>query len=313
MRAIVYTAPGELELLEVEDPTPAEGEVLVGVERVGICGSELEGVATRSPFRVPPLIMGHELVGTRLDTGERVAVNPLLSCGRCDLCLAGRANLCRERQLVGVHRAGGFAERVTVPEPALHPLGDHISASAGALAEPFANAIHAWRLGNAGPGSRVAVIGAGTVGLTILTVALRYGASPVQVADRSSDRREAAERVGASTVAAELEGEFDVVFDAVGAAATRSAAMRVLAPGGTVVWIGLHDEAPGFDGRAAVRREQRVQGSFAYTDADFRAAIDMLPAIDSSWTTETTLEAGVALFFELMDGRTDLVKVQMTP
>ncbi len=97
MQAIVYTAPLTLELQDVPEPVPADGEVLVEVRAAGICGSELEGFKSQSPFRVPPLIMGHELAGVRLDTGEAVAVNPLISCGTCDLCLRGEGNLCRTR------------------------------------------------------------------------------------------------------------------------------------------------------------------------------------------------------------------------
>ena len=117
MQAMVYSAPLTLELSDVEEPTAAEGEVLVEVETVGICGSELEGFKTQSPFRVPPLIMGHRFFpGRRLDTGERVAVNPLIACRSCDLCLRGRPNICRKRKLIGIQQSGAFAELVAVPE-----------------------------------------------------------------------------------------------------------------------------------------------------------------------------------------------------
>ena len=313
MRAIVYTGPKQLELLDVDDPEAAAGELLLDVRCVGICGSELEGVATESPFRVPPLIMGHEFVGTRVDNGDRVAVNPLASCLECDLCLAGRGNLCRRRQLLGVHRAGGFAQRVAVPARNVHPLPDEVGWAAGALAEPLANAIHAWTLAAPEPGSRVGIVGAGTVGLTVLLAALRYGGGAVDIADRSAERRRAAERVGTANVVTELGGEYDVVFDAVGSPGTRVAAMDALAPGGTAVWIGLHDEQPGFDARAAIRTEKRVQCSFAYTDRDFRAAMELLPSVDPFWVTPAGLDDGVRLFLELMNGRTDLVKVQLEP
>ena len=110
MKAIVYTAPLELQFQEVDEPTPGPGEVLVDVDAVGICGSELEGFANQSPFRVPPLIMGHEFSGRRADTGQPVVINPLVSCQQCDLCLRGKPNLCRNRKIIGIHRSGGFAE-----------------------------------------------------------------------------------------------------------------------------------------------------------------------------------------------------------
>ena len=131
MKALVFTAPGVVEIQEVPDVVAGDGEVVVHVDRAGICGSELHGIQTPG-FRVPPLVMGHEFVG-RLDDGRRVAINPLTSCGECDLCRRGRTQLCRSRQLLGVHRAGGFAERVAVPQNAVHEIP-----------EPIANAVHAW-------------------------------------------------------------------------------------------------------------------------------------------------------------------------
>jgi NADPH:quinone reductase-like Zn-dependent oxidoreductase len=116
MRAMVYSAPLTLEMQDVAEPSPATGEVVVEVRAAGICGSELEGFATQSPFQVPPLIMGHEFAGTVADTGRRVVVNPLVNCRECDLCLLGATNVCRRRALIGVHRPGGFGERVAVPE-----------------------------------------------------------------------------------------------------------------------------------------------------------------------------------------------------
>ncbi|MDO8187880.1 alcohol dehydrogenase catalytic domain-containing protein [Conexibacter sp. JD483] len=302
MQAIVYTAPLTLELQDVPEPVAGDGEVLVEVRAVGICGSELEGFKSQSPFRVPPLIMGHELAGVRLDTGEAVAVNPLISCGRCDLCLRGEANLCRTRALLGVHRAGGFAERVAVPERCLHPAGD-LSPERAALAEPLANAFHALRLAQRHDPQpqRVGVIGAGTLGLASALVAKHLGVPEVIVCDLSDDRLATAARAGI-TAERELTGEFDVVVDAVGSAGTRRIAAERLRPGGSAVWIGLHEPDAGFDGLALVRAEQRVLGTFAYVDRDFRAALALLPSLPTEWVTSVPLREGVEAFMELVDG-----------
>src|SRR3954451_8396285 len=109
MRALVYTLERTLDVLDVEAPVAADGEVLIRVERAGICGSDVQGVATRSPRRTPPLIMGHELVGhgpaaapARQDlVGRRVAVNPQVPCGVCPSCRSGSENVCQYRELVG--------------------------------------------------------------------------------------------------------------------------------------------------------------------------------------------------------------------
>jgi threonine dehydrogenase-like Zn-dependent dehydrogenase len=120
MRAMVYTKPGTLELLDVDEPVTKEGEVIVEVEACGICGSELHGIA-QPGFRQPPLIMGHEFSG-RDPKGRAVAVNPIISCGKCDLCVSGRNEVCRYRSVVGIHRRGAFAERVGVPESQIYEL-----------------------------------------------------------------------------------------------------------------------------------------------------------------------------------------------
>src|SRR2546430_3883506 len=160
-----------VELLDVPEPDPVPGDVLVQVRAAGICGSELHG-ARRPGFRKPPLIMGHEFAGVSAD-GTAVVINPILSCGRCAECQRGLRNVCRNREIIGVHRAGGFAERVAVPASALRPLPPGLSWEAAALVEPAANAAHAWNqaggaLGAPGAvrakGARVAVIGGGAIG-----------------------------------------------------------------------------------------------------------------------------------------------------
>ncbi|HWL44422.1 MAG TPA: alcohol dehydrogenase catalytic domain-containing protein [Ilumatobacter sp.] len=308
---MVYTAPLELQILDVDEPAPEAHEVLVHVESCGICGSELEGIRSRSPFRVPPLVMGHEFGGVRDDTGERVVVNPAVSCGWCDLCLAGSANLCRHRAIVGIHRPGGFAERVSVPERNIYPIPESMSWEQAALVEPIANAVHAWRLIADRTPARVGVIGAGTIGLVSLIVARARGVDEVDVVDLAADRLRSADLIGASSTGVALQGEYDVVFDAVGSAGTRRASVEHIRPGGAAVWLGLHAEEPGFDGLGLIRMEKSVLGSFCYTDRDFRQAITMAASIDPFWVATYALDAGVDIFNELMNGRTDVVKAQL--
>src|SRR4051812_17003182 len=177
MRAMVYSAPLTLQMQDVPEPEPRPGEVIVEVAAAGICGSELEGFASQSPFRVPPLVMGHEFAGTVAGMGRRVVVNPLLNCRECDLCLIGATNVCRRRVLLGIHRSGGFAERVAVPERNLVDLPDDISWSRGAMIEPLANAVHGIRLATAHMPlpRRMAVLGAGAIGLAVVVAAVHGG------------------------------------------------------------------------------------------------------------------------------------------
>jgi threonine dehydrogenase-like Zn-dependent dehydrogenase len=311
MRALVFTAPGEMELRTVPAPRAGDGEVVLDVEAAGICGSELHGFRGGG-FRAPPLVMGHELAGTTPD-GRRVVVNPLLSCGACDLCERGLAQVCRRRELVGVHRPGGFAERVAVPARALHDLPPGMAWETAAMVEPLANAVHAW--GHAGPvaGARVAVVGAGTIGLMCLLAAGRSGVAEVTVVDRAANRLALAERLGAAACATRLEGEHDVVVDAVGVAATRRDAVAHVRPAGTSVWLGLAGADAGFDGTDLVRGEKRVVGSFAYTPADFAEALGLAATLDLGWATPVPLRDARRVFLALADGASEPVKAVIRP
>ena len=311
MKALVFTGPGMLELHDVPEPEVSDSEVLVHVRAVGICGSELHG-ARHPGFRKPPLIMGHEFAGTSAD-GARVVINPMLSCGQCELCRGGLRQVCRERQIIGVHRSGGFAEHVAVPCSALRPLPDWLGWEAAAMVEPAANAVHAWNLGRAGAGARVGVLGCGAIGLLCLMTAVAGGAGRVDVTDLDSGRLAQARRLGATAAGAELDGEYDVIFDAVGSPVTRGSSVRQLRPGGTAVWLGLLDGAAGFDGNALIRAEKRVQGSFAYSDEEFGQAAELLRDWDLSWTSQYPLTAGAEIFTGLMNGGLEPVKALLVP
>ena len=309
MKALVFTGPGTLELLDVAEPEVADGEVLVQVRAAGICGSELHG-ARRPGFRKPPLIMGHEFAGTR-PGGERVVINPILSCGECDLCRRGLRHICPRRAIIGVHRPGGFAERVAVPSSALRPVPHWLSWEAAAVVEPAANAVHAWHRTGPAVGARVAVIGCGAIGLLCVLAALAGEAGSVDVTDLAAERMAAARGLGAA--AGELRGEYDVVIDAVGSAATRAKSVAHQRPGGVAVWLGLAEEEAGFDANALVRGEKQVLGSFAYSDEEFAGAMALLRNTNLDWTASYPLAEGAAIFTELMNGGTHPVKALLRP
>jgi len=311
VKALVFTGPGALEMHDVPEPELTDGDVLVHVRTVGICGSELHG-ARHPGFRKPPLIMGHEFAGTN-DNGDRVVINPMLSCGHCELCLGGLRQVCRERQIIGVHRAGGFAERVAVPGSTLRPVPDWLGWDAAAMVEPAANAVHAWNIARAPAGARAAVLGCGAIGLLCLLTALSGGAGRVDVTDLDPGRLAQASRLGAAAAGPGLDGEYDVIFDAVGSPVTRAVSVRHLRPGGTAVWLGLADDAPGFDANALIRAEKRVQGSFAYSDEEFARAAELLRNWDLSWTSQYPLTEGAEIFTGLMNGGLQPVKALLVP
>ena len=311
MKALVFTALGKVEVKDVDDVVAGDREAIVHVKRAGICGSELHGI-TGPSFRVPPLIMGHEFVGTT-DDGRRVAVNPLISCGTCEMCLRGETQLCRTRVLLGAHKAGGFAERVAVPRSLIHDLPSELDWDSAGLIEPLANAVHAWNLANAPVDARVGIIGCGPIGLACLQIARHRGATFIAAADLSEERRAVASSLGADVVSTSLDGEFDVIFDAVGSAATRNASLEHLIPGGTTIWLGLATPDANFDAAAAVRLEKSIRGSFAYTDAEFVEAIELAPRLDLSWATTYPLDEGAEIFTALMNGQSTPIKALLKP
>jgi threonine dehydrogenase-like Zn-dependent dehydrogenase len=267
--------------------------------------------------------MGHEFAG--IAGGEAVVVNPILSCGRCPECRRGLRHVCREREIIGVHRAGGFAERVAVPASALRPLPPGLPWEAAALIEPAANAVHAWNLagralGASGApgadgarGARVAVIGCGAIGLLCAATALSGGAGRVEVTDLSPARLAAAQRLGAQVAGAGLSGEYDVVIDAVGSAATRAASVAHQRPGGVAVWLGLAEEEAGFDANALIRTEKRVLGSFAYRDEEFAQAMARIGDWDLTWAAGYPLAAAAGIFTDLMNGGLHPLKALLLP
>ena len=208
-----------------------------------------------------------------------------------------------------MHLAGGFAERVAVPRRPLHEIPDEMTWETAAFIEPLANAVHAWRQVEQRGVERVAVIGAGAIGLVSLLVAGHEQLGEVTVVDRSGvPTRRSRAGWGRQPAREELDGEYDVVVDAVGSAQTRASAVEHVRPGGTSVWLGLAEAEAGFDGNGLVRGEKRVVGSFAYSPEDFADAVRLASSLDLGWATAIAMEDSQRIFMELADGAQDPVK-----
>ena len=328
MKALVYEGPRQMNMREVERPEPEPGEVLIRVGETGICGSELGGYLGQNSLRQPPLVMGHEFSGTvaeggdtatRLGVGERVTANPLVSCDRCRYCKSGRANLCVDRELIGAHRPGAYAEYVTVPEENVYVLPENLSFSEGALAEPFACAVHVCRLVNVSPADRMLIVGAGPIGLLALRTATIFGLSEVVVMDLNEERLEIARELGGVAISSleELSGDsttssFDVAVDAVGSGVTRQQCIEAARLGGRVVFSGLHEAESTLPVNLTVRNELHLQGSFGYTPVDFELALQWLSEgrVDlTPWIMHASLAEGGACFEKLLEDPGKVAKV----
>lgn len=302
-----------LVLQEVPLPEKRPAEAIVKVAAVGICGSELSALVEPSEYRQPPLIMGHEFAGTRLDNGERVVVNPLISCGACRWCDEELPHLCEGRAIIGVNRPGAFAEYVSAPIASMVRLPDAMPWSHAALAEPMATAMHVMRVIKPERRSKIGIIGTGGIGMLILLAARDRGFGAIEVAELLPARAALARECGASATGQELVGEFDAIVDAVGTRATRRASLARLRRGGMAVWVGMHDDGCEIGGvRDLIRRELSLAMCFAYTRKDFEDAVDLLAKVRIEGVVENVpFESGPVAFERLLKGRVAAPKIQL--
>jgi len=257
MRAFVVTAPGEAGVQEVDRPVAAPGEVVVDVERVGVCGTDVEFFTgemqyLHDGFAHFPLRLGHEWCGTVASVGEgvddrwvgrRVTGDTMLGCGRCHRCLRGDQHVCEHRSEVGIRngRAGALAEQLAVPVSSLHALPDAVDDVAGALVEPGGNALRAAQGADLSPGDRVLVLGPGTIGLLVAMFARAAGAE-VHLLGHSGRTLDFARSIGFDNAWTEAElpsVPWDAVVDASNAAYLPAKALELVEPGRRVVYIGL--------------------------------------------------------------------------
>jgi L-iditol 2-dehydrogenase len=233
VRAALLFGDEDLRVLEVADPVPGPGEVVVRIEAATTCGTDVKMWRRGHPLLPPrPAPFGHEMSGVREDTGERVLVGDSVACGTCRACTAGRPQICHDPRWV----FGGFAERIAAPEAALHVVPGDLEPAAAAMAEPLAAAVHAVGRAPAKPVAPDAgVLGGGPMG-QMLTALLVAEGRTVTLADRHPERRAQAEAVGAMT--AERLADHDVVLEAVGRPDAWREAVQACAPGGCVVFAG---------------------------------------------------------------------------
>jgi threonine dehydrogenase-like Zn-dependent dehydrogenase len=331
MRALVYTGPNTLTYRDEPDPAPLAGEALVKVEAVGICGSDMHAYHGFDERRPAPLILGHEAAGVVVSgamKGKRVTVNPLVTCGHCDLCIGGRSHLCRSRQILSMMpRPGAFAELVRVPEQNLVEVPDGFDLVQSALAEPVAVCHHAVNLGLRSLArpvaqARCAVLGGGAIGLASALVLAMHGARGISVAETNAARRTTVERAGPfdayapGTTTAPATASIDLVLDAVGAEATRAEACRLVSPGGVIVHIGLLPGSGGIDVRKLTLQEVTFVGTYCYTMLDFRETVAALASGrlgDISWFEQRPLSDGARAFHDIDTGATGAAKIILRP
>ncbi len=333
MKALVYTLPNEVRLLDVPDPELESGEVILQIDAVGICGSDMHAYHGHDPRRNPGLVLGHEFCGTVVQSGapayskgQRVTGNPLITCGACDYCFQGRNNLCSQRTMVGMTRPGAFAQYMSIPASSLIDMPQDMPAVHAALTEPAATALHAINMSMRAmarplPENRTLLLGGGAIGMLAAQLLKSYGCQHVTVAETNPLRRASLERHAKVAVfdprgSAPKESSFDYVIDAVGSKATRTSALAAVKPGGVMMHIGLQDWASEIDMRKLTLAEITLMGTYAYTTADLRATVKLLHEGafgDLSWVATAPLAQGARAFSELDAGHQASAKVVLIP
>jgi 2-desacetyl-2-hydroxyethyl bacteriochlorophyllide A dehydrogenase len=341
MRSARATGPGKIEMQTVQHPAPDAGEVVVKVRACGICGSDLHFYG--GTFPIPHCCPGHEISGevadvgstvTGVTAGDRVAVEPIVRCERCWACAVGDYQLCEHFRILGTTDDGGFADFVRAPAYATFQLPAGLDFDVGALTEPLAVGVHGVRLGGLQVGDRVAVLGAGTIGLLAILAACAAGAAEVVVTARHQHQATAARALGASAVFAP-DGEgmaelaqyaadrpIDLVIETVGGHAdTLLDAMRLVRKGGRIVVLGLFTKPPAVDPLLLVVKEPRIVGSLTYgrtgPRADFDIALDILGNNQALARTLIThrmgLDALPEAFATAADKSSGAIKVTVLP
>lgn len=338
MKALVYGGSWTMTLEEIPEPEPQDDDVLIEVQSVGICGSDVHGFKGETGRRKPGMVMGHEFSGqvvavgrqvTRFAPGDEVVVSPILACGHCPNCRAGLTNLCTNRKVLGVEINGAYTERLVVKESMVYPKPEALTWRRAAMCEPLAVALHAAQITPIRLMDTVAIVGSGTIGLLTLMAIKLKGAGRVFVTDMKEHRLALARQLGADMTINVEEVDpveaireatdglgVDAAFEAVGFGATVRQALALTRTGGNVTWIGNSAQTIELNMQEVVTRELTVRGTYGF-NVEFEAAIQAIASgrIDIEPLIERVapLEEGPQIIHDLAAGELDLAKVILEP
>jgi L-iditol 2-dehydrogenase len=286
MQASVLHGVGDVRLDDVHVPTPDPDQVLVQIEAVGVCGSDVHYFhqGRIGGFVVEqPMILGHESAGTIVAVGsavspdrvgERVSIEPQRACRHCDQCKHGRYNLCTSMEFYATPPIdGAFAEFAVIQADYAHPIPDEMSIEAAALCEPLSVGIWANQKAGTAPSSSVLIAGAGPIGIIAAQVARAFGATRIVVSDPVAERRTVALRFGATEVVDPVATDIaaagldvDAFIDASGAEPAVRAGIHAVAPAGRVVLVGMGADELRLPVSRIQNRELQLTGVFRYAN-----------------------------------------------
>jgi threonine dehydrogenase-like Zn-dependent dehydrogenase len=330
MQALVYTDTQTLIYREEKNPKLVNGESIIKVSASGICGSDMHAYHGKDDRRIPPLILGHEISGTvdkGKESGKKVVLNPLITCGLCDYCKNGREHLCSKRIILGmnrpIERQGGFAEYVSIPDKNIYELPKNLSMKESPIAEPCAVALHAVELGEKElfrpiKDTKALVIGAGAIGLLCgLILSKVKNCKNIVIVDPNDKRlKESLKFLDADGFKPDsksiVSDHFDIVFDTAGLEVTRQQAIKCIKPGGIIIHIGLTQPSGTFNFRKATLQEITFIGTYCYTNKDFEKTLNILSNKEIGslkWIEYRELKEGSLAFKEIHDGSCTAPKI----
>ena len=324
MKALVYDGPKIVSYREVPDPVPNQDNVLIKIKAVGICGSDMHAYLGHDERRPAPLILGHEAAGIISGgdrNGERITINPLVSCGTCWACCNSRENICPNRQIISMPpREGAFAQYVTMPERNLVAVPSDYCLQKAALVEPLAVGWHTAKLAvraiDLSMEKRALVIGGGAIGLATALALRALGIDDIVISEFNPLRREYLREHIDAKVVEKTDSSFSIIIDAVGFGSTRAIASQLVSPGGVIAHVGLGDNTDGLDVRRITLQEITFIGTYTYTAKDFKDTAEALftGRLGSlEWIEKRPLSEGKASFRELLGNTVAAPKIVLDP
>ncbi len=296
----VMTAPGKIEFREIETPVPKAGEVLIRIVKIGVCGSDIHVWHGKHPFTSYPVTQGHEVSGEiaalgagveNLEAGQKVTIQPQVVCGKCYPCRHGKYNLCETLKVMGFQTTGVASEYFAVDAAKVTPLPQEMSFDEGAMIEPLAVAVHAVRKFGDMQGMRVAVLGAGPIGILVAQAAKGMGAESVLITDISDLRLEKARQCGVDFCVNTRETDFgeamvssfgpdkaDVIYDCAGNNVTMGQAIRCARKGSTIILVAVFAGMAEVDLAVLNDHELDLNTTMMYRNEDYLEAIELVRA-----------------------------------
>ena len=294
----VMTAPKEIVFREIETPKPQPGQVLVKIKRIGVCGSDIHVYHGTHPFTSYPVTQGHEVSGQitelgegveGLSAGQKVTIEPQVTCGKCYPCRHGKYNLCENLKVMGFQTTGTASEYFAVDASKVTPIPDSMSYDEGAMLEPLAVTVHAARRFPELQGAKAAILGAGPIGILLAQSCKALGAAQVMITDISDGRLALAKQVGADFAVNTMHTDFgeamtacfgpdkaDVIYDCAGNDTTMGQAIRCARKGSTIVLVAVFAKMASVDLAVLNDHELDLNTSMMYRHEDYEDAIRLV-------------------------------------